>query len=76
MNAPLESSFAKSLFAGRLPAAMVMPYPRLDRHEQRRVDTLIGNADPDAGSAGSAWRGQDASPEARRRTLVIALAQE
>jgi hypothetical protein len=38
------SSFAKSLFTGRLPAAMVMPYPRLDRHEQRRVDTLIENA--------------------------------
>jgi acyl-CoA dehydrogenase family protein 9 len=44
MGAPPESSFAKSLFAGRLPAAMVFPYPRLDRDEQRRVDTLTGDA--------------------------------
>jgi hypothetical protein len=43
-SAPPESSFAKSLFAGRLPAAMVFPYPRLDRDEQRRVDALAGRA--------------------------------
>jgi acyl-CoA dehydrogenase family protein 9 len=38
------SSFAKSLFTGRLPAAMVMPYPRLGRDEQSHVDTLVGRA--------------------------------
>jgi acyl-CoA dehydrogenase family protein 9 len=40
----VEPSFAKALFAGRLPAAMVMPYPRLDHDEQRRVDTLVADA--------------------------------
>jgi nucleotide-binding universal stress UspA family protein len=43
-DAPQVSSFAKSLFTGRLPAEMVMPYPRLGRGEQCRVDALIGNA--------------------------------
>ena len=43
-GAPPVSSFAKSLFTGRLPAAMVIPYPRLARDEQRRVDGLIGEA--------------------------------
>jgi acyl-CoA dehydrogenase family member 9 len=41
---PPVSSFAKSLFTGRLPTAMVMPYPRLDPGEQRHVDSLIGEA--------------------------------
>ncbi|MFD1545061.1 universal stress protein [Nonomuraea guangzhouensis] len=43
-GAPPVSSFAKSLFTGRLPATMVMPYPQLTRDEQRRVDGLIGDA--------------------------------
>jgi acyl-CoA dehydrogenase family protein 9 len=43
-GAPPVSSFAKSLFTGRLPATMVMPYPRLRGDEQRRVDALIGEA--------------------------------
>jgi acyl-CoA dehydrogenase family protein 9 len=43
-GAPVVSSFAKALFAGRLPAVMVMPYPRLDADEQRHVDNLIGDA--------------------------------
>ena len=36
------SSFAKSLFAGHLHGDTVFPYPRLDRSEARRVDSLIG----------------------------------
>ncbi|MEU8398340.1 universal stress protein [Nonomuraea sp. NPDC048892] len=43
-GAPPVSSFAKALFTDRLPAAMVMPYPRLARDEQRRVDALIADA--------------------------------
>ncbi|MEV0163368.1 universal stress protein [Nonomuraea fuscirosea] len=43
-GAPPVSSFAKALFTGRLPEAMVMPYPRLARDEQRRVDALIADA--------------------------------
>jgi nucleotide-binding universal stress UspA family protein len=43
-GAPAVSSFAKSLFTGRLPAAMVMPYPRLSAGEQHHVDTLIADA--------------------------------
>ncbi|GAA2691339.1 universal stress protein [Nonomuraea recticatena] len=43
-GAPPVSSFAKALFTGRLPEAMVMPYPRLGGDEERRVDALIGDA--------------------------------
>ena len=41
---PPPSSFGKALFTGRLPATMVMPYPRLGRDEQGRVGTLIADA--------------------------------
>jgi acyl-CoA dehydrogenase family member 9 len=41
---PPEPSFAKALFAGRLPTAMVMPYPRVRHDEQRRIDTLVAEA--------------------------------
>lgn len=37
-------SFAKSLFAGRLHADMVFPYPQLDRAESRTVTRLITTA--------------------------------
>ncbi|WP_433353376.1 universal stress protein [Micromonospora saelicesensis] len=37
-------SFGKALFTGRLPATMVMPYPRLGPDEQGRVDTLMADA--------------------------------
>jgi len=42
LGTPPEPSFAKSLFAGRLPVAMVFPYPRLDHDEQCRVEALVG----------------------------------
>jgi acyl-CoA dehydrogenase family protein 9 len=41
---PPPSSFGKALFTGRLPAAMVMPYPPLGPDEQGRVGTLIADA--------------------------------
>jgi acyl-CoA dehydrogenase family protein 9 len=44
LGTPPEPSFAKSLFAGRLPVAMVFPYPRLDHDEQCRVEALVGSA--------------------------------
>lgn len=37
-------SFAKSLFAGKLPSEMVFPYPHLDRTEGKRVKELISSA--------------------------------
>lgn len=36
------SSFAKPLFLGELHESMVVPYPRMDDAEQRRVTALIG----------------------------------
>ena len=44
MSDPPASSFAKSLFTGRLPDEMVLPYPRLGRDEAGRVDALIAAA--------------------------------
>ncbi len=39
-----DSSFAKALFTGRLEEEMVFPYPRPDRHEERRITSLIRDA--------------------------------
>lgn len=43
-GASAAPSLAKSLFTGRLPAAMVLPYPQLAHDEQGKVDALIADA--------------------------------